>query len=94
VPTHRIDIAQRIRDCDGAEVIRVIDDWREEINGLNQRGIFGEFVDRRIIAGADPNQEVRIGDGREMAQDLRQFGWAELGRSTRAVGKAGQAYLR
>jgi hypothetical protein len=94
VPTHRIDIAQRIGDGDGAEVVRVVDDGREEIDSLNQRGVLGDLVDRRIIARADPNQEVWIGDRGEVAQNLRQFGWAELGGSTSAVGQAGQAYVR
>ena len=53
--------------------------------------IVGQAVDGGVIACGDTDQQVGIGDGGEVAQNLRELGGAEFGRSTGAMGQAGQS---
>ena len=76
-----------------AEIVRVIHDGREEIDGLDERDIVGEAVDGGIVTRRDSDQQIGVANGRQIAQDLRELGGAEFGRSTGAVGQAGEPHL-
>ncbi len=89
-PAHRIDVAQRVGRRDPAEVVRIVDDGREEVDGLDQGQIVREPVDTRIVARADADENVRIRRWRQVAQDLRQVGGADFTCSTRAGRKLRQ----
>ncbi len=52
-PAHRVDVAQRVRRGDAAEVVRIVDDGREEVDGLDECEIVAEAVDAGIVAGRD-----------------------------------------
>ena len=71
-----------------------IDDGREEIRGHDQRTIFGETIDRGVVSGDVPDQNVGVFDGEHVTQNLRQLGHAEFTRSTGAMTELGQPDFR
>jgi hypothetical protein len=73
---------------------RVIDDWGEEVDRLHQHGAALEREDRRIVGGGDADENPRIVDFREPAQDLRQIFRVELARSPGAVAVGREPYRR
>lgn len=49
--THGVDIRQGIGSCDATVELWVIDDRGEEVRGLNQRDVIGEFEYTGIVCG-------------------------------------------
>ncbi len=90
---HRIDVGEGIGRGDPAEVVRIVDDGREEIGGHDQRTIIGETVYRSVVSGDVADQDIRIFDGEHVTQNLRQLGHAEFTRSTGAMTELGQPDL-
>ena len=83
---HRIDVAQGIRRRDGAEGVGVIDDGREEVGGDHQGEVGSKLVDRSVIAGLQPDQDVGVVEPcGQVAQDLSQVFRTDLAGSTRTV---------
>ena len=88
VGTHRVDVAERVRCSDPAPIVWVINDWGEEVDGLDNRPILIDEKDPGVIEARDTYQEVRVERGWvvvRMTQDLRQLVRTELARSTGAV---------
>ncbi len=81
----RVDVGERVRRGDAAEVVRVVDDGREEIGGRDDRAIVVEAVDGGVVAAGETDEDVRIVEGDQMTQDLRQLGAPELAGSAGAV---------
>ena len=81
--SHRVNIAQGIcrRDC--PEVIRVIDNGREKIDGLHNGHVIRDLIDPRVILRTDKN--ARVGDPGQRLEYLVQHRRTKLARSTRAV---------
>ena len=46
---HRVDVGERVRRGDPAEVVRVVDDRREEVDGRHDRQVVGHPVDRGVV---------------------------------------------
>jgi hypothetical protein len=57
---HRIDVGERVRRRDAPEVIRIVDDRREEIDGLNDREVVAQPIDARIVAGRETDEDVGV----------------------------------
>ena len=78
--THGVDVAHRVGRGDRAVVVRVIDDWREEIDRLNDGEIVGDPIDRGVVGHLQANLQRREALGREQglqrAQHVRQGLWA------------------
>jgi hypothetical protein len=60
-PAHRVDVAERVRGGDPAEVVRVVDDGREEVDRLDEREIVAQAVDAGIVARSHAYEDVRVG---------------------------------
>jgi len=77
-----------------AEVERVIDDGREEIDRLDERAVAAQPVDTGVVEGARADDDVAVVASRargKPAQDLRQERLAQFGGSTGAAGELRQA---
>ena len=68
----------------------VVHDRREEIDCGHQGTFRGQQKHRGVVAGGGVDQDPRVPDCGQMAQDLRQIGGAELTGSTRAVRERGE----
>ena len=71
IATHGVDVAHAVRRRDRAVGPGIVDDRGEEVDRLNDRQLGRELVDRRVVAGLQTNQEVRVGALGERAQNLR-----------------------
>ena len=88
---HRVNIRECVRCSDAAEVVRVVDDRRKEVDGLHDREIVAHAKDARIVVHSETDEHAWIDRKRETAQNLRQVGRADFTRSTaerRVVGEA------
>ena len=72
--------------------VRVVDDGREKIEGLDQCGLVVETVDGRVVGRGGPDEEIFIRKLGEPAQNLREFILREFGCSSRAGGKLGETF--
>ena len=92
---HSIDVAQGIGRRDRPEGVGVVDDGREEIGGDHQGEIRPEPVDRCVIAGLKPDQDVGIVEaGGQVAQDLSQVLRTDLAGSTSSVRPLREPHFR
>src|SRR5688572_7364028 len=86
---HRIHIAQRIRRGDLAVEIWVVNDRREEIDGLHERqprfAVSRYAVHTRIVRSPVVDKDAWIRLGWYAAQDLSELARSEFGRSTGAA---------
>jgi hypothetical protein len=89
---HRPDVGEGVRGGDAAEPVRVVDDRREEVDGLDDRLLVGEREDGRVVARLVADEDARIVGAWEVAQDLREIRRADLARSTGAVAEAREAH--
>ena len=87
---HGVDVGQRVGGGDGPELVGVVGDGREEVDGDDQRRLVVDAIYGGVIAGLGPYQQVGVRQQRYVTQDLAQVLKAQLGRSTRAVGKLGE----
>jgi hypothetical protein len=90
---HRVDVRYRVRRRDLAEPVGVVDRWRDEIDGTDDRKIVCQAVDGRVIGSFDADQKVVVRRGWQPAQRARQIRRADLGRSTAGTGESGQGLL-
>ncbi len=88
--SHRPDVRERIGGSDLAELKRIVDHRRKEIDRLHHRERRGEAIHRGVIAGTESHQRSRVLDRSQVAQNLRQVRGADLPGSTRAVAKLGE----
>jgi hypothetical protein len=75
-----------------AEEIGVVDDGREEVEGLDEGEIGGDAVNSGVVRAGGTNEKVGVLDVGDATQDLREFGLAELRGSPSARGHFGQAF--
>ena len=91
---HRVDVGHRVRGGDRPCRIRVVDDRREEIDGLDDRELVGNAIDRRVIGRLQSDEQLSgVGLRGEGAQDLRQWAGAQLRASAGAGRQAGEPDL-
>jgi hypothetical protein len=69
--THGIDITQRVGNGDRAPVARVIHDRRKKVYRRHQRPLGRQLKDRGVVTGGGVDQDSRVPNTGQMAQDLR-----------------------
>ena len=79
---HGVNIAQRVGGGDGAEGERIVDDRREEVDGLHQRQIGAQSIHSGVVGCVEADKDVRIGDSRHRAEHFVQQLWTQFRRST------------
>ena len=88
--THRVDVAQRIGNGNGTPGGRIVYDGSEEVHRSHERALGRQCEHCGVVSSGGVDQDPGVPDGRQMAQDLRQIGGAELTGSTRAVREGGE----
>ena len=73
-----------------AKTVRVIDDGREKIDGVDDREVGTQTIHPRVVGGFGSDQHVGVIKLRQAVQNLHEVGGAELGRSTRGLDRLGQ----
>ena len=84
---HGIDIRQRIRRGDAAELIRIVHDGHEEIGGGDQRLRVVELVDGGVVRGLDAHHQLGWNHGIRAAgfQNFRQHARRDLAAAAAAM---------
>jgi hypothetical protein len=65
---HRVDVGERVGGRDRAEEPRIVDDRREEVDGLDDGRAAAEAVDRRVVRRLVPDEQVRVGGRGQLLQ--------------------------
>ena len=81
---------KRVRRRDGAIVGRVVHDRREEVEGEDERALVVQPVDRRVVCGREPDEQVLGLDRDKPLQELLQPRGRVLGGTTAARGEVGK----
>ena len=68
--SHRVDIADRISGGNLAVDVRVVDDWREEVDGLDQGRAAVPPVHTRIVRGPEIDEDPVVSMCTDGAQHL------------------------
>ena len=90
---HGVDVAERVHHGDGAEIVGVVDDRREEVDRLNHGQVVRQAIDGSVVARVEPDEQIIVLHVGEVAQDLAEVLGAELPRSTRAGRQTGKTEL-
>ena len=56
-PAHRVDVRQRVRRRDPAEVVRVVDDRREEVDRHHECDLIGQLEHRSVVGGVRADEQ-------------------------------------
>ena len=95
---HGEHVGERVGRGDASEIVRVVDERREEIDGEDGGHVVGYAVDGGVIAGLEPEQQVirvrgcvvsAFQDGRE---DVGEVSRTPLCSSTALRGELGKTY--
>src|SRR5207244_4812727 len=90
----RVDVRHRVDRGDGAPGPWVVDDRWEEVDGLDDRQIGRETIDRRVVSRAEPDEQIRgwrHAAGPEYRQHLLEISRSHFGRSAGAGRVGGEA---
>ena len=91
---HRVDVGERIGGRDAPEVVRIINDRREEISGGDERLAVVQAVDRRIVGGLGADEQLlRQSADRRRSENFSQHRGRDLAAAAAAVAELGQANL-
>jgi hypothetical protein len=88
---HRVDIRERIGRRDLPVNVGVIDDGGEEVQRLNQRDVWGNTVDARVVVRFGADEQVGVAGLGEEAQNLSNTARRQFPRSPRTGGEIGQS---
>ncbi len=80
---HGVDVGERVGGRDRAELEGVVDDRREEVDGLHERQVGRDTEHPGVVGGRGADQQIRVHHRRERAEDLRQVRRTQLAGSTR-----------
>ena len=69
---HGEDVVERVRRGDRTEVAGIVDDRREEVDREDERALVVELVDRRVVGGREPDEEIRVRFDRQGADEVLQ----------------------
>ena len=89
---HREHVVERVRGGDRAEVGRVVDDGREEVDREHERSLVVEAVDRGVVGRIEPDEQVLRVGGNEPGEQLLQSTGRVLRRAAAGDGQAGQLH--
>ena len=85
---HRVDVRDRVGRGDAAEIVRIVNDRREEIGRRDQRLAIVDPIHRGVVARRVAHQQVRKRPARgQPGKHLAQQRWRELAASPAAVGE-------
>ena len=90
---HGVNIAQGVGHGYPAELIGIVDDWREEINRLHDCQVFGKLIYAGILGALHTGNEIGIGPEGEAGQRLGEVTRTYLTSSTGAVNRLGKTLL-
>ena len=90
---HRVDVTQGVGSRDLPEDEGIVDRRRDEVGGHHHRDFFVEPVDRRVVAGFEADQQVRVLARGKGLQQLVEPDRAQLGCSAAGLGQARQGRL-
>ena len=90
---HRIDIPERIRHGDPTEGVRIIHDRGEKIDGLDDGQVVAEPVNPGILGMLHADDQVRIGNERQILQRFLQVPRTYLAGSPGSVDRFRQPHL-
>ena len=62
--SHGVHVGERSWPPRCAEVVRIVDDRREEVHGLHEREVVGQAKDPRVIEGLVTDEQPGIGFAR------------------------------
>jgi len=82
---HRVDVRERVGGGDAAEVVRVVDDRREEVDRLYQGQLVREPVHACVVRGVGADQHVRVFRHPQRPNNRQHVARAELATATGAV---------
>ena len=89
--THGVNIGNRVGRRDAPKVERIVDDGHEKIGRRDDRLLFIDLIDRRIVAGFNPDQKLRRNKlRRRLGQDLFKYARGNLAATTAAMRELGQ----
>ena len=87
---HREDVVQRVRRGDRAEGARVVDERREEVDGEDDRALVVQPVDRRVVGGIEPDEQILRLGGYEPREQRLESSCRVLGGATARTGERGE----
>ena len=92
---HRIDVREGIGSRYRAEVVGIVHDGGEKVDGGYERMLLVEAPNSSIVGGFKPDEKIRVGRTLkcffDWQQNLRQRFRVDFGRSARASGERSQA---
>src|SRR5262245_17255138 len=83
-PTHRIDVAERVRRGNLTVNVRIIDNWREEVDRLHERRPTLPSEHTRIVRCPIVDQDPVVRFSGNDAQHLSELARGEFAHSTSA----------
>ena len=89
---HREHVVERVRRGDRAEVVRVVDDRREEVDREDERTLVVEPVDRSVVRRVEADEQVLRLGRHEPAQQLLEPGRRVLRRAAAGRREVGQLH--
>ena len=57
---HGVDVAQRVGGGDLSEGVGIVDDGREEVDGLHQRGVGRDLIHSGVVGVIEADQHIRV----------------------------------
>ncbi len=91
---HGIYVAERIGGRDRPEGERVVDDGREEVDGLHQGLGVADAIDTGVVGEVETDQQIGVFGIRQTCQSALQFIGAQFGGSAAACDHLRQALCR
>ena len=88
---HGVDVAQGVGGGDLAECVGIVDDGREEVDGLHQREVGSDFVNAGVVGVIEANQNVGIVLPGQLSQDFVEDGGAQFGGTATGFDGLGEA---
>ncbi len=82
---HGVQVGERVRRRDRPEVLRVVHQGGEEVDRRHQGDVLGQSIHGRVVPSPEPDQQPRIGPGRQVLQHRLQVRRTQLAGSAGAV---------
>ena len=91
LPAHGVYVGECVGRGDLTEEIRIVDDGREEVDGLDEREVLGQPEDPRVVEGLTTNENSGIGSRVQRREGAGQVTRTQLGGSTGAASELGES---
>jgi hypothetical protein len=88
---HGVDIRDRVRGGDPAEIDGIVDHWGEEVGGGDDAGAVVQLPDRRIVGGLVADEKAfEWAGGGLLGEEFAQDGGIELAAAAATMRQTGQ----